>query len=113
MCIRDRDWAIDDAEAGGPILYYGIGVLIALIAVIGLTVILVGRKKEKVRESENNLESASLWIDEIVEETAPLEPELPPEPLPEEEELRAWARGEREVQDWQDRIPEDDILELE
>jgi len=107
------DWAIDDAEAGGPILYYGIGVLIALIAVIGLTVVLVGRKKEKIRESGNSLESASEWIDEIVEETAPPEPELPPEPLPEEEELRAWARGEREVQDWQDRIPDDDILELE
>ena len=26
--------------------------------------------------------------------------------LPEEEELRAWARGEREVQDWRDRIPD-------
>ena len=37
----------------------------------------------------------------------------PPEPLPEEEELRAWARGERDVQDWQDRIPDEDILELD
>ena len=107
------DWAIDDAEAGGPILYYGMGVLIALIAVIGLTVILVGRKRVKRQESENNLESALDWIDQMVEETAPSEPELPPEPLPEEEELRAWARGEREVQDWQDRVPDDDILELE
>ena len=94
-------------------MYYGIGVLIALIAVIGLTILLVGRKKAKNRESENTLDTASDWIDEIVEETAPPEPELPPEPLPEEEELRAWARGEREVQDWQDRIPDEDILELE
>ncbi len=107
------DWAIDDAEAGGPILYYGIGVLIALIAVIGLTVILVGRNSVKRQEYENTLDSESDWIDEIVNETAPPEPELPPEPLPEEEELRAWARGEREIQEWQDRIPEDDILELE
>ncbi len=87
------DWAIDDAEAGGPILYYGIGVVITLISVIGLTVVLVGRKKTKIRESENTLESASDWIDDIVEETAPSKPDLPPEPLPEEEELRAWARG--------------------
>ena len=85
----------------------------ALIAVIGLTVILVGRNRVKRLESENTLDSASDWIDEIVNETAPPEPELPPEPLPEEEELRAWARGEREIQEWQDRIPEDDILELE
>ena len=89
MCIRDR------------------------IAVIGLTVILVGRKRVKRQESENTLESELDWIDQMVEETAPSEPELPPEPLPEEEELRAWARGEREVQDWQDRVPGDDILELE
>ena len=107
------DWAIDDAEAGGPILYYGIGVIIALISVIGLTVVLVGRKKAKIRESENTLETASDWIDDIVEETAPSKPDLPPEPLPEEEELRAWARGERDVQDWQDRIPDEDILELD
>jgi len=107
------DWAIDDAEAGGPILYYGIGAIIALISVIGLTVVLVGRKKAKIRESENSLENASDWIDDIVEETAPSKPDLPPEPLPEEEELRAWARGERDVQDWQDRIPDDDILEID
>ena len=107
------DWAIDDAEAGGPILYYGIGAIIALISVIGLTVVLVGRKKAKIRESENTLETASDWIDDIVEETAPSKLDLPPEPLPEEEELRAWARGDRDVQDWQDRIPDEDILELD
>ena len=107
------DWAIDDAEAGGPILYYGIGVILGLIVVIGLTVALVGRKKAKIRESQNTLESASDWIDEMVEETAPPKLNLPPEPLPEEEELRAWARGEREVQDWQDRIPDEDILDIE
>ena len=107
------DWAIDDAEAGGPILYYGIGIILGLIVVIGLTVVLVGRKKAKIRESQNTLESASDWIDEMVEETAPPKLNLPPEPLPEEEELRAWARGEREVQDWQDRIPDEDILDIE
>jgi len=107
------DWAIDDAEAGGPILYYGIGIILGLIVVIGLTVALVGRKKAKIRESQNTLESASDWIDEMVEETALPKPNLPPEPLPEEEELRAWARGEREVQDWQDRIPDEDILDIE
>ena len=107
------DWAIDDAEAGGPILYYGIGAIIALFSVIGLTIFLVSRKKANMRESENTPENTSDWIDNIVDETAPLMPDLPPEILPEEEELRAWARGERDVQDWQDRIPDEDILELD
>ena len=107
------DWAIDDAEAGGPILYYGIGVIIALISVVGLTLVLVGRKKAKIRESEDTMESGSDWINDIVEEKAPSKPDLPPGPLPEEEELRAWARGDRDVQDWQDRIPDEDILEID
>ena len=107
------DWAIDDAEAGGPILYYGIVVIIALISVVGLTLVLVGRKKAKIRESEDTMESGSDWINDIVEEKAPSKPDLPPGPLPEEEELRAWARGDRDVQDWQDRIPEEDILEID
>jgi len=107
------DWAIDDAEAGGPILYYGLGLLLALIALIGLTVFMIGRRKEKIREVEENLDNVMDWIDEMVDETRPTKPDLPPEPLPEEEELRAWARGEREVSDWQDRIPDDNILELE
>ena len=58
------DWAIDDA--GRSILYYGIGVLIALIAVIGLTVVLVGRKRKDSRIWKQS-ESVSEWIDEIVE----------------------------------------------
>ena len=107
------DWAIDDAEAGGPILYYGLGLLLALVALIGLTVFMIGRRKAKIREVEENLDNVMDWIDEMVDETRPTKPDLPPEPLPEEEELRAWARGEREVSDWQDRIPDDNILELE
>ena len=107
------DWAIDDAEAGGPVMYYGIGIILGLISVIGLTIVLVGRKKAKIRESDNTLETAPDWIDEMVEETAPIKQNLPTEPLPEEEELRAWARGEREVQDWQDRIPDHDIIDIE
>mgnify|MGYP004368973463 FL=1 len=107
------DWAIDDAEAGGPVMYYGIGIILGLISVIGLTIVLVGRKMAKIRESDNTLETAPDWIDEMVEETAPIKQNLPTEPLPEEEELRAWERGEREVQDWQDRIPDDDIIDIE
>ena len=85
----------------------------ALIALIGLTVFMIGRRKEKIREVEENLDNVMDWIEEMVDETRPTKPDLPPEPLPEEEELRAWARGEREVSDWQDRIPDDNILELE
>jgi len=107
------DWAIDDAEAGGPILYYGIALILGLFALIGLTVLLVNKNRAKRSETEDALENSSDWLDEIVEETAPPKPESPPKPLPEEEELRAWARGEREVQDWRDRIPEDDLLDIE
>ena len=39
----------------------------------------------------------------MLNETVPMEPYRH---LPEEEELRAWARGERDVQDWRDRIPD-------
>ena len=62
------DWAIDDAEAGGPILYYGLGLLLALIALIGLTVFMIGRRKEKIREVEENLDNVMDWIDEMVDE---------------------------------------------
>ena len=59
------------------------------------------------------MERGSDWLDEMLEETAPLQPDSPLEPLPEEEALRAWARGERDVKEWRDRIPDADILDVD
>jgi hypothetical protein len=50
---------------------------------------------------------------ELEGEGAPVEPTGPAEPLPEEDELRAWARGEREVRSWRDSVPDDDVIDLD
>jgi len=107
------DWAIDDAEAGGSTLYWGIGLIIGLIVIIASTVVLVNRRRSENNKSDESMERGSDWLDEVLEETAPLQPDSPLEPLPEEEELRAWARGERDVKEWRDRIPDDDILDVD
>ena len=107
------DWAIDDAEAGGSTLYWGIGLIIGLIVIIASTVVLVNRRRSENNKSDESMERGSDWLDEMLEETTPLQPDSPLEPLPEEEELRAWARGERDVKEWRDRIPDDDILDVD
>jgi hypothetical protein len=107
------DWAIDDAEAGGPILYWGLGILIGALAMLGLTMRMVNRRSARRLESEESIEEVSDWLDEMLEESDPEAVEIPAEPLPEEEELRAWARGERDVSEWRDRIPEDEPIDLD
>jgi hypothetical protein len=107
------DWAIDDAEAGGPILYWGLGVLIAALAMLGLTMRTVNRRSARRVELEEAMGEAPDWLDEILEESDPEAVETPAEPLPEEEELRAWARGERDVSEWRDRIHEDEPIDLD
>ena len=107
------DWAIDDAEAGGPILYWGLGILISALAMLGLTMRMVNRRSARRLESEESIEEVSDWLDEMLEESDPEVSEMPAEPLPEEDELRAWARGERDVSDWRDRVPEDEPIDLD
>ena len=110
------DWAIDDAEAGGPMLYWALGLVLAVFSMLGLTSWGVRRRRVRLaaavetasKEAESaaeSIEEVGDWLDDMLNETAPLEPSRP---LPEEEELRAWARGERDVQDWRDRIPDDE-----
>ena len=110
------DWAIDDAEAGGPMLYWAFGLVLAGFTMLGLTSWGVRRRRVRLavavetasKEAESATESfeeVGDWLDDMLNETAPMEPSRP---LPEEEELRAWARGERDVQDWRDRIPDDE-----
>lgn len=115
------DWAIDDAEAGGPMLYWGLGLVLGVLALLGLTSWGVRRRRERlvaaeaaaVAEAESAaeaLDEVGDWLDDMLDET---EPEGPAEPLPEEAELRAWARGERDVGDWRERIPDDDVIDID
>jgi subtilisin family serine protease len=113
------DWAVDDAKAGGPMLYWGAGALLGLLAMLGLTSRYVRRRGARASAAERGLDAASEWLDEMVDDSepegegAPVEPTGPAEPLPEEEELRAWARGEREVRSWRDSVPDDDVIDLD
>ena len=72
----------------------------------------------KLNISEYNKKNF-IHMDEMVDDSepegegAPVEPTGPDEPLPEEEELRAWARGEREVRSWRDSVPDDDVIDLD
>ena len=95
-------------------LYWALGLVLAVFSMLGLTSWGVRRRRERLgaavemaaKEAESATESFEVvgdWLDDMLNETAPTEPS---KPLPEEEELRAWARGEREVQDWRDRIPD-------
>ena len=115
------DWAIDDAEAGGPMLYWGLGLVLGVLSLLGLTSWGVRRRRESLAAAEEAaaaeaesaaeaLEEVGDWLDDMLDETAPA---APAETLPEEEELRAWARGERDVQDWRERIPDDDVIDVD
>jgi len=78
-----------------------------------LTMRMVNRRSARRLESEESLDGVSDWLNDMLEESEPEVAEIPAEPLPEEEELRAWARGERDVSEWRDRIPEDEPIDLD
>ena len=86
---------------------------------LGLTSRYVRRRGARARTAENGVDAASESLDEMIDDSelegegAPVEPTVPAEPLPEEEELRAWARGEREVRSWRDSVPDDDVIDLD
>jgi hypothetical protein len=100
-------------------LYWGAGALLGLLAMLGLTSRFVRRREARTRAAERGVDAASEWLDEMIDDSepegegAPVEPTGPAEPLPEEEELRAWARGEREVRSWRDNVPDDDVINLD
>ncbi len=108
------DWAIDDAKVGGPTLYQGSLILCIITLILGFT----GWKIRKIRR-KNVEESVELdddgkdWLENLIEESSTSDSRLPRVPLPEEEELRAWARGERDVRSWRDNVPDEDSIDLE
>jgi len=98
------DWALDDIKEGGPILYYGSSALIILLSILGVLRRKIRQRHLRRNKSIELLDSDLESNDGLIEERVPPKPH---QPLPEEDELRAWAQGERNLQSWRDRVPED------
>ena len=103
------DWAIDDAQNGGPILYWTIIVSLLAIIVMISTQKFIGRKKTKKIDLEikNKENEPPVVIGEKPQSKSNQAP------LPEEEELQAWARGDRYVRSWEENLKDDDIIDLD
>jgi len=108
------DWAIDDAKAGGPTLYQGSLILCIILLIIGFSGWKIRQRSRKRLEKSVELDAdAKDMLESIIEESSTLASRPPKTPLPEEEELRAWARGERDVRSWRDNVPDEDSIDLE
>ena len=70
-------------------------------------------RRKKVEESVELDDGGNDWLENLIEESSTLASRQPRIPLPEEEELRAWARGERDVRSWRDNVPDEDSIDLE
>ena len=108
------DWAIDDAKVGGPTLYHGSLILCVILFLIGFSGWKIRKiRRKKVEESVELDDDGKDWLENLIEESSTSDSRLPRIPLPEEEELRAWARGERDVRSWRDNVPDEDSIDLE
>ncbi len=110
------DWAIEDAQDGGPILYWVISILSLLIVLIGLTQRFVrGKRTGKINlelaQKQKTPSNQAYYQDKATKEKSHNGSNSTS--LPEEEELRAWARGDRYVRSWEDNVENNDPIDLE
>jgi hypothetical protein len=95
------DWAIDDAQDQGPMLWYFLSTLFAVLILISITVI--GRKSLKKKKLNNknmiSLEESFNEINELL--NSPSESEIDwgvvNSDIPEAEELRSWKEPTRSI----------------
>tara|TARA_B100000524_G_scaffold306921_1_gene182335 strand:+ start:1 stop:1536 length:1536 start_codon:yes stop_codon:yes gene_type:complete len=97
------DWAIDDAQDQGPMLWYFLATLFAVLILISITVI--GRKSLKKKKLNNknliSLEESFNEINELLNSPSSSESEIDwgvvNSDLPEAEELRSWKEPTRSI----------------
>ena len=97
------DWAIDDAQDQGPMLWYFLATLFAVLILISITVI--GRKSLKKKKLNNknliSLEESFNEINELLNSPSSSESEIDwgvvNSDLPEPEELRSWKEPTRSI----------------
>ena len=97
------DWAIDDAQDQGPMLWYFLAVLLSALILISLTVI--ARKSLRKKKSSNtsliSLEESFEEINELLKSSPSPESKIDwsvvNSDLPEAEELRSWKETTRSI----------------
>ena len=98
------DWAIDDAQNQGPMLWYFLASITGFIMLLSMTVLLRKSfrvRKEKISASTQSIEDSLEEINELLRvspsEDSSIDWNTVNEDLPEVEELRAWKENNRSI----------------
>ena len=97
------DWAIDDAQDQGPMLWYSLAALISTLIVISLTVLVRKSLRKKKVNNTNliSLEESFEEINELLNSSPSPESKIDwgvvNSDLPEAEELRSWKEKTRSI----------------
>ena len=98
------DWAIDDAQNQGPMLWYFLASIAGILMLLSMTVLLrksFRGRKEKISASTQSIEDSLEEINELLRtspsENNPIDWNTVNEDLPEVEELKAWKENNRSI----------------
>ncbi len=96
------DWAIDDAQNQGPMLWYFLAAFLGVMALIGMSFMIRGSLRKKRREDQNliSLEASFEEINDLLDQSSEVDSvdwNKVNEDLPEVEELMAWKEKNRSI----------------
>ena len=112
------DWAIDDAQNQGPMLWYFLGSFLSILALISATIVLRGslRKRKKKNQSLESLEESFEEITELLNSPPSNESKIDwntvNQDIPEVEELESWKEANHTIYSITDSN-DDDLIDLD
>ena len=111
------DWAIDDAQDQGPMLWYFLAALFGVFILISVTVLARKsiRKKKVSNKSLISLEESFNEINELLNSSSPeskIDWDIVNSDLPEAEELRTWKETNRSIHSI-NHIDDEDTIDLD
>ena len=112
------DWAIDDAQNQGPMLWYFLAGFLGILALISTTIMLRGslRKRKKKNQSLESLEESFEEIDELLHispsDDNKIDWNTVNQDIPEAEELATWKEANHTIYSISDNN-DDDMIDLD